>query len=74
MVKSKEAFKRLKFSGFTLADHTRYYPSRQSRNDEAGREFENILGRGGFSGLYMNTILAERIGNDDERIPRNAAL
>jgi len=22
---------------------------------------------------YMNTILAERIGNDDERIPRNAA-
>ena len=74
VVKSKDAFKRLKFLGFTVADHTKYYPSRQSRNDEAGREFENILGRGEFSGLYMNTILAERIGNDDERIPRNTAL
>ncbi len=73
VIKSKEAFERLKFLGFTVADHTEYYPRRQSRNDETGREFENLLGHGGFSGLYMNTILAERIGNDDERIPRNTA-
>lgn len=73
VVKSKAAFKRLKFAGFAVADHAHYYPSRQSRNDEAGREFENLLGQGEFSGLYMNAILAEQIGNDDERIPRNAA-
>lgn len=72
VIKSQEAFKRLKFSGFATVDHTLYYPRRQARNDEANREFENILEHGGFAGLYMNAILSERIGNEDERIPRNA--
>ena len=35
--------------------------------------FEELLSKNDFNGLYMNTILAQRIGNDDERIPRNIA-
>lgn len=73
VIKSQEAFNRLEFLGFTTADHSRYYPRRQSRNDSAQREFETLLARSDFRGLYMNTILAERIDNDDARIPRNVA-
>ncbi len=73
VVKSREAFRRLKFNGFATADSSLYYPRRQARNDSAGHKFEELLSRNDFSGLYMNIILAQRIGNDDERIPRNSA-
>ena len=73
VVKSQEAFRRLKFTGFATADSSLYYPHRQARNDSAGHKFEELLSRNDFSGLYMNIILAQRIGNDDERIPRNSA-
>ena len=73
VVKSQEAFGRLKFTGFSTAAAALYYPRRQARNDSANREFEGLLSKNAFNGLYMNTILAQRIGNDDERIPRNIA-
>ena len=73
VIKSREAFGRLRFAGFTTAAAAQYYPRRQARNDGAGREFEELLAGNDFNGLYMNAILAQRIGNDDERIPRNAA-
>ena len=73
VVKSQEAFRRLKFTGFTTAESALYYPRRQARNDAAGQEFEELLSKNDFNGLYMNIILAQRIGNDDERIPRNIA-
>lgn len=73
VVKSPEAFGRLEFTGFTTADAAIYYPRRQARNDAAGHEYEELLANGGFDGLYMNAILVQRIGNDDERIPRNIA-
>lgn len=73
VIKSQEAFARLKFAGFSTAASALYYPRRQARNDSAGREFEEMLSQNDFNGLYMNAILAQRIGNDDERIPRNIA-
>ena len=73
VIKSQEAFGRIRFAGFSTAASALYYPRRQARNDSAGREFEELLSRNDFNGLYMNTILAQRIGNDDERIPRNIA-
>ncbi len=73
VVKSQEAFGRIKFAGFSTAASALYYPRRQARNDSAGREFEELLSRNDFNGLYMNAILAQRIGDDDERIPRNIA-
>ena len=73
VIKSQEAFGRIRFTGFSTAASALYYPRRQARNDSAGREFEELLSRNDFNGLYMNVILAQRIGNDDERIPRNIA-
>ena len=73
VVKSQEAFGRLRFAGFSAAASALYYPRRQARNDSAEREFEELLSKNDFNGLYMNAILAQRIGNDDERIPRNLA-
>ena len=73
VIKSQEAFGRIRFAGFSTAASALYYPRRQARNDAAGHEFEELLSRNDFNGLYMNTILAQRIGNDDERIPRNIA-
>ncbi len=72
VVKSREAFSRLRFLGAAPADHTVYYPRRDSRNRTAEAGFLAIQEKGDFRGLYMNVILSERIGNDDARIPRNA--
>lgn len=72
VIKSKEAFGRLSFTGFTPAGADLYYPCRQARNAIAEQEYAKLLESNDFRGLYMNVILAERIGNDDERIPRNA--
>lgn len=72
VIKSREAFARLRFLGASPADHTVYYPRRDSRNRTAEAGFLDIQTKGNFQGLYMNVILAERIGNDDARIPRNA--
>lgn len=71
VIKSQVAFDRLRYAGFSIADHTVYYQRRQARNESAAKEFEAMLAKNDFKGLYMNTILAERIGNDDARIPRN---
>ena len=73
VVKSRDAFQRLEFAGFSPAAAVFYYPRRQARNETANREYEELLVKNDFHGLYMNVILAERIGNDDERIPRNVA-
>jgi hypothetical protein len=73
VIKSQAAFGRIRFTGFSTAASALYYPRRQARDDSAGREFEELLSRNDFNGLYMNAILAQRIGNDDERIPRNSA-
>ena len=72
VVKSEKAFARLKFAGYTVADHTVYYPRRKARNDVAESEYLRIQSTGDFKGLYMNVILSEHIGDDDARIPRNA--
>ncbi len=73
VLKSREAFARLRFSGFSVADHLEYYPRRQARIETAEKQYLDIQSDGDFKGLYMNVMLSEGIGNDDERIPRNAA-
>lgn len=73
VLKSPEAFARLKFAGFSVADHLQFYPRRQARLEVAEKQFLDIQSESDFRGLYMNVILTEKIGNDDERIPRNAA-
>ena len=73
VIKSREAFERLRFLGYAPAEHTLYYPRRKARNDTAEKEYLRIQSESDFRGLYLNVILSERIGGDDARIPRNAA-
>jgi len=74
VVKSDEAFSRLHFAGYSTADHRLYYPRRKSRNDEAEIEYAGLLEKNDFRGLYLNTIISEKIGNDDARLPRNSPV
>ena len=73
VIKSREAFERLRFLGYAPAEHTLYYPRRKARNDSAEKEYLRIQSESDFQGLYLNVILSERIGGDDARIHRNAA-
>lgn len=72
VIKSSEAFSRLKFAGFSRAESSVYYPRRKSRNDIAESEYQRHLEETDFRGLYLNTVLSEKIGEDDARIPRNS--
>lgn len=74
VVKSPAAFNRLRFDGYTQADHRIYYPRRKSRNDDAESKYVRLQEESDFRGLYLNTIISERIGNGDARIPRNAPV
>lgn len=70
VLKSEWAFSNIRFSGFEVADHNTYYPKRKARSDEAEDDFIKLSEESG-DGLYMMDIIRGRIGNDDERIPRN---
>jgi len=74
VVKSEEAFSRLRFAGYSIAEHHLYYPRRKSRNDGAESEYAGLQEKNDFRGLYLNTIISERIGNDDARLPRNTPV
>ncbi len=48
VLKSPEAFARLKFAGFSVADHLQYYPRRQARLEIAEKQFLDIQSEGDF--------------------------
>ena len=73
VLKSEEAFNRLTFQGYSEASGLAYSPKRLARDKDAETRFASILEKRTYTGLYMNTILAEKIGNDDARLPRNIA-
>lgn len=70
IIKSKDAFSRIKFEGFELAEKETYYSIRKSRDDDANQMYLNILDEES-DGLYMQDIMRGGITNDDSRIPRN---
>ena len=74
VIKSPKAFGHLNFLGAAKVSHEIYYNKRQIRTDKANRDFTNIQNDVDLDGLYLNMIIKERIGNEDERIPRNIAL
>lgn len=72
VLKSRLAFDSIRFAGFEMADHEKYYPVRKARSDKAEREFAKLCEENN-EGLYMIDILREGVKNDDERIPRNVS-
>ena len=69
VIRSKNAFGRLKFLGYEIASTNIYYPLREQRNEKARLEFLSDK-RGPFdpNSLYLNEILRGGIKPDDPRI------
>lgn len=70
VIKSKHAFKKLKYEGFEVAEQGKYYVHRKSRNDEANRQYFEMLDKES-DGLYIQDIIRGGITNDNPCIPRN---
>ena len=70
VIKSKYAFTKLKYEGFEVAEQGKYYVHRKSRNDEANRQYFEMLNKES-DGLYIQDIIRGGITNDDPCIPRN---
>ena len=70
VIKSKYAFTKLKYEGFEVAEQGKYYIHRKSRNDEANRQYFEMLDKES-DGLYIQDIIRGGITNDDPCIPRN---
>ena len=70
VIKSKYAFTKLKYEGFEVAEQGKYYVHRKSRNDEANRQYFEMLDKES-DGLYIQDIIRGGITNDNTSIPRN---
>lgn len=70
VIKSKYAFTKLKYEGFEVAEQGKYYIHRKSRNDEANRQYFEMLDKES-DGLYIQDIIRGGITNDNPCIPRN---
>ena len=70
VVKSKYAFSKLQFEGYSVADKAQFYALRKERNEEANKLYFAMLEEDN-DGLYIQDIMRSGIKNDDTRIPRN---
>ena len=70
VIKSKYAFTKLKYEGFEVAEQGKYYIHRKSRNDEANRQYFEMLDKES-DGLYIQDIIRGGITNDNPCIQRN---
>ena len=70
VLKSPFAFSNIRFDGFEFADKDIYYSKRKVRDDEANRNYLDILERED-DGLYIQDIMRGGIKNNDPRIPGN---
>ncbi|MCQ2078558.1 MAG: DUF3990 domain-containing protein [archaeon] len=72
VLKSPEAFERVKFIGHEVADHEVYWRKREQRNLDAEQEYLE-LDSDASRDLLMVDILREEIQDGDTRIPRTSA-
>ena len=68
VLKSKKAFKSIRFLDATWADQTVYYPLRDARDKHALEEFNRILEEEDQGGILLRDLIEGRVSLDDERI------
>lgn len=68
MIKSNEAFERVEFLSYEVADNSIYYPKRKERDEQARAAYQAELDRSGVEGLYMRDIIKEGVKADDSRL------
>ena len=69
VLKSKQAFDRIQFLGYEVADHDEWYAKKMLRDRSARREYFNVERNKRQRGdLYITQILDEEMKPDDERL------
>ena len=69
MLKSRRAFARLEFKGYTLAAQDVWLPKRELRDSQARTKYFNQERNARQPGdLFITRIIDEKMGPDDERL------
>ena len=69
VLKSKQAFDRIQFLGYEVADHDEWYAKKMLRDRSARREYFSVERNKRQRGdLYITQILDEEMKSDDERL------
>lgn len=68
VIKSPDAFEKLRFLSYEIADNTVYYAKRKARDEEARAAFRAELERDDVKGLYMRDIIREEVQPNDSRL------
>lgn len=69
VLKSKQAFDRIQFLGYEVAEHDEWYAKKMLRDRSARREYINVERNKRQRGdLYITQILDEEMKPDDERL------
>lgn len=68
VIKSEEAFARLRFTSYEIADSNIYFGKRVSRDGRAREEYLRMLEESGIEGIYLRDILQRGEDFDDRSI------
>jgi len=68
VLKSEQAFARLRFVKAEVANNEIFYPRKMTRDRLAREAFRKDKGNPSLDGLYMIDILRNKISNDDPRL------
>ena len=68
VIKSPDAFEKLRFLSYEIADNTVYYAKRKVRDEEARAAFRAEMERDDVNGLYMRDIIREEVQPNDARL------
>lgn len=68
VIKSEEAFDRIRFHGSVYVDRMEYYPKRQARDLQARELYIQELEKEDVNGLYIRDLIREEVRADDPRL------
>lgn len=68
VLKSEEAFSKIKFVGYETADKDVYYIKKYNRDSQAKKQYREIKAFGLSDGLYMADIIRGGMKNDSPRL------
>ena len=68
VIKSRRAFKRLKFAGAEIARAEQYHLQRRTRDETARADFQRAASAPDLDGLFMRDILRAKMEIDDARL------
>ena len=68
VIKSEEAFDRIRFHGSVYVDRMEYYPKRQARDLQARELYIQELEKEDVNGLYIRDLIREEVRGDDPRL------